>query len=252
MIDDSLTESTYKVFHGKFINTLWKILLEGRTPLGLNEIIHKQVEMECSSDGEAKKNWQDNNYSSIDAVIEYPLSVYGSKIKIIKSTELFKVGVFELKPNMNGRSGLQFHMDGGKKTNIKISDNAYVLPSYIEELLQGEEFSSQEIARYCDLGPGNKQDIITNPIWLFFAGNDFSLLKEYINLVFSKSSKDFNMEIKLHKPYPEKTPVLRFWSLTGMCTGANVHCDYNSSRFNLLKDKKRFVGYMPNKNVVTL
>lgn len=232
----------YDFFEGSFVNSLAKILKQGCIPFSINDVVLERINAEQISDRKLSKKILESNLCTIDAIIEYPLSCSGPKAKFVKGRDLFQKGLIELKPSNSGK-GLDLYLGAeSKPMKFRLTQGGYEVSDKLDRFLQGMVLEGDKLVRSTDSTGYTKKDLLNNLILNYFVEDSLSL-QNYENLVSSSSKSDFNISVKIHKPYPVGFPVLRFWTFGGVSKGSELYSDYNPLRFRRLKGKKKIAAY---------
>ena len=190
----------FKEFKGPYIQTMPKLIKEGRSLLSVAGLMHLRLEALTASE-EVKKFWWNSSFDTGDAVFYNP---YGD-FKVILDAQLMDYIDY---PHPKR------YLDEG---SLIIHDNLYVL--------DGTEFTKNEIERYhianrtCQLGDkcNTKDEAKSNPIWKALARENQALLNEYVDAVFSQAKEqgyDKNMEVLLAPP--KRAPTAMLWRINSL------------------------------------
>jgi hypothetical protein len=156
-----------KMFYGKYIEQMPRLLSEGRVPMSISQVMQKRLAAEGTS---MEEFWlTDNLFDTGDGIAYHP----DGRIKIVlDSKHLRKASFVEEAINKIGGSILSEH------GTILLSNSDY-------ENLQGDEFSGKDIERFKVMSPKS------NPLWQSLARNKL-LLNDYVDYIAREYKRRFN------------------------------------------------------------
>lgn len=161
-----MTKEKYKQFHGKLIETIPKLITEGRKILSTAEFMQFRLD-----NPEMYRGW-DNTTS--DAIVYHP----DGRIKIVYDSEHIK----ELNPKNEKDFGWCRH------TEIEFKDKVY-------ESLKGREFLLEEIVTPFGLSAKGAE---SNLFWQCLARENQALLSSYVDFVFKRGLNHAEQDIVLY------------------------------------------------------
>ena len=205
----------FKEFEGSNYKQMPKLIAEGRIPLSFAGLMKRKLQV-LNGSSEVRDAWYDNYVDTGDG-IAYNRS---GNVKI----ELDSPTMRELNPKSAIKSG------------------ALVISDYTFDNIQGEEFTSKDIAKYKFNTSLSESEVVEHPFWNALARGDKALLKEYAHAVFKlakeKHGYDNNMGVYLSSF--KEVPNMRLWLSIGRDSGSGAF-----GNFNLGSLGGRLVGVAP-------
>ena len=132
----------YKEFFGENIESMPKLMAEGRTPLSISDLMRRRLEV-LNSLHEVRDFYWNNNFDSGDGIIYYP---DGSGMIVLDARPLREL----------------------TSSNQLIGRNL-VLPLSVCDRLEGVRFSGGDLQRHMTDKRLKKEDVVNNPIWNILA-----------------------------------------------------------------------------------
>ncbi len=210
----------YKEFYGKNIDQMPKLIAEGRTPLSVNGLMNRRLEVLKSDNAELKAAWIDNYFDTGDGCSRNT----NGNLKVVYDAKKLR--------ELNSESKLP-------NGDILLGDSDY-------RKLEGPEFKKAVLDKYAGRSL-TKQEVLHNPLWLALAREDKSLLREYASKIFSEAKTRFsyNENMGLYLPSVQEKPIMRSWFVWGLDDGSDANGDYD-----LGVAGSRLVGVTPGAQVI--
>ena len=207
----------YKLFYGKYLEQMPKLLIEGRIPLSFKDVMQRRLEAANSQYPNLIEAWLDNYFDTGDACV---IDSRGN-LKVVHDSK---------------------HLRGlTPKTELK--DGALYLPSGEYDRLDCEEFSPATLKKHGVEDSLIEKQVNEHPVWKALARGDEALLKAYSQMIFAKVKEKFHYDknMGIYLPLAQEMPQLRSWFANRL--------DYRSvanGRSGLGNDYGRLVGVAKN------
>ncbi len=174
---------TDKEFYGRNIEEMPKLIIEGRTPLTVQGLIQRRLQVIDSQNQSLIDSYWNNYFDTGDALLQHP----NGNIKVVLDSSYLR--------NITPKSKL-FH--GG----LVLTPNEYVR-------LDVPEFVARDLERYTRKSWRATQ-VTDNPIWLTLA-RDPKLLKEYTTKMFALTKEKYNINeiMRIYLSPVQERPILR-------------------------------------------
>ena len=203
----------YKLFYGKYLEQMPKLLIEGRIPLSFKDVMQRRLEAANSQYPNLIEAWLDNYFDTGDACV---IDSRGN-LKVVHDSNHLR--------ELNSKT--------------KLTNGAIVLSNADYSKLGGEEFSPKTIKEYGVLEPLTEKQVNEHPVWKALARGDEVLLKAYSQMIFAKAKERFHYDknMSIYLPSSREMPQLRSW-----CAGRLYYKSYATGRDGIGDDSGHLVG----------
>ena len=203
----------FPVFNGETIDEMPKLIGTGYTPISVAQIMEQRIEACQSEDKKLAQLWGEICFASGDTIMYHP----DGRIKIVNDSEILR--------NIN--------------QNTQLKSYEPVLEQGTFDKVKGKVFSTKNILKFANKRHLNPKEILKNPIWIALARGDKKLLKEYTNLVFSKTNKTTMEIVATDRPSFETERLFYF---SGFGNESHIYGNY----FGKLSSHHRLIGVSSN------